>query len=1152
MARPAYVKTVAIHSDSSLDASPETSSASINVTAAGHTLLLFMTYERAGTTSEVIFEGITRNGQSFRHVRTEGLSTSTSAIGERQALWILENADTGDYPVIFTHNGLTGNDICATIIEFDSGYIAQVSGDDNVASLYAPGSGGVVGTVALTIGDDATIVIGQQNIVAGTTWGSAFYGTKTLENLAASGSAGTALAVAYYEAAAGEHTGLGIDFTPFSNNWGTYGRNTVIAVELSNAPTNTNLVINDSTHGITSDIILLDAGNTLVVGAETAHAVSSDNITLSVTNLFPNVLTADQDAEIGGSANSATWTGTNTFKLVMEADDQSDMTGWLNIIRRVSVKANTVVTLEANLASHQAGLQGNNIGWCYYDVTLNPITVDSKAKWCTNRVKTANKGYIRGDLPESTEDKVYLISFQPVWKEAFNAQVFTKLRSRFNTHELPSVAAARIADPTLPESGYAWVAPGTRTQQNSVATSNAAMMGIRITNTGFTPPGGKIIVRYTYQAHASEHQGDWAWWERINWLTTESVGADEILRQYYLNYYDFYVYCVNPLGRRYGKERFTEEAGGDEDPNRAYDDSGSAQVNALKSANTTDYGGSMNVSFDSHGFGSLGTNDWTSAFALYEMDPLDYPGLTVPTEFNARLKVKLGDFHVEPSLAGPGESASGQAQLLGAVIHETLEYAYGGPGFYDASGEVRITYSVPGIATFEVMKEMQEDGWFGSFLGINDASHTHTVDNTALAQEHTLVINDTAHSQAVDNVGLSQATQLSIQNATHTHSVEGLTLSMETALVVADCAHTHTSENATLTIATVLTINDATHGHVVDSATLAQKHTLAIADSSHNQTVEGLTLSLSASLSVDSATHTQVVDGIALSQKQTLTIADALHAQTAEGVTLSLSASLTVDSTTHSHTADGIASVKVSLLIQDATHPQLAENLTLLQAGALDIASATHLHTVEVPTLAQKQSIVIADATHTHTVEAPTLLQRIALAVADALHSQAVDNVTLAQGTILTITDSIHSHEAASLILSMKQFLTIADTLHNHLAENAYLAQGMILDIASTVHGLTSETPELDVTILLGVQDSRHSQVVDVVKLGVYLGIQDTDHLIRSTPADLSQAQFLSINDGFHTVLSDVMVTVSDGVILVQDSQRIIYVEALSNIVYVG
>lgn len=109
-------------------------------------------------------------------------------------------------------------------------------------------------------------------------------------------------------------------------------------------------------------------------------------------------------------------------------------------------------------------------------------------------------------------------------------------------------------------------------------------------------------------------------------------------------------------------------------------------------------------------------------------------------------------------------------------------------------------------------------GWTASgAITVQNASHSHTVDNIALIQQHVLVVNDTTHSLTSDILDLIEHKTLAIASASHSLTSDIISLIQQHTIV----------------------ISDSLHGLTSDSIILLQQHTLAVADSEHSHTVDG-------------------------------------------------------------------------------------------------------------------------------------------------------------------------------------------------------------------------------------------------------------------------------------------------------------------------
>jgi len=172
-------------------------------------------------------------------------------------------------------------------------------------------------------------------------------------------------------------------------------------------------------------------------------------------------------------------------------------------------------------------------------------------------------------------------------------------------HQLASANASHVFDT---------ITISTASTPNSLADTTLNQYGIRVEDETGTPPAGKDklnIVMLTMQ-HSSEDQGEIAAWEFVHFF----VSGTGIYADWLRNNTRLYIYSVNVTGRYYGAERHTIEDGGGEDPNRAWDDTGSEQVENVKSAISTDVS-RVDILFDWHGSYELNGNGLTEEFLVY-------------------------------------------------------------------------------------------------------------------------------------------------------------------------------------------------------------------------------------------------------------------------------------------------------------------------------------------------------------------------------------------------------------------------------------------------------------------------------------------------------------------------------------------------------
>ena len=257
-------------------------------------------------------------------------------------------------------------------------------------------------------------------------------------------------------------------------------------------------------------------------------------------------------------------------------------------------------------------------------------------------------------------------------------------------------------------------------------------------------------------------------------------------------------------------------------------------------------------------------------------------------------------------------------------------------------------------------------------LTVQDAGHSHSVDNVALTQAGTLTVADALHAHAVDSPALTQAHILAVADALHSHAVDAVALSQANTLSVADAVHAHTVDGMVLTVGHVLAVQDAAHAHTVDSVALVQSHILAVAD----------------------ALHAHAADNVSLSAAGTLTIADAVHAHSVDSVQLTQANVLVVQSTDHGHAVDNVVLSESQILaVADALHAHAVDAIALTQAHVLAVQDAAHGHVVDALALTQAAVLVVDDTLHAHLVDAVTLRLPGSLGAATLFVVQAADRV---------------------------------------------------------------------------------------------------------------------------------------------------------------
>jgi len=296
-------------------------------------------------------------------------------------------------------------------------------------------------------------------------------------------------------------------------------------------------------------------------------------------------------------------------------------------------------------------------------------------------------------------------------------------------------------------------------------------------------------------------------------------------------------------------------------------------------------------------------------------------------------------------------------------------------------------------------------------LIVQDTTHNHTSENTALVQAHTLVVAGTTHNHTAENTVLSTVKLLVVQDSSHTHTVDNVAIVQAHTLAVNGSTHNHTVDNVALVQAHVLASDDTTHNHTAENVNLVQTYTLVVADSTHNHTAENVGLVQAYVLVSNDTTHNHTVDNVALVQSHTLAVNDSSHTHTSENVILVQQHTLVSNDATHPHKAENIT-LAITLVANDTTHNHTAENTSL--EVAVSVNDSSHTHTTENVVLTL--SLIPQSTTHNHTAENVALVQTNTLVSQDSTHNHTADNLVLIPSVVILVTqDSTHSHTAEGI-----------------------------------------------------------------------------------------------------------------------------------------
>jgi len=384
----------------------------------------------------------------------------------------------------------------------------------------------------------------------------------------------------------------------------------------------------------------------------------------------------DFDSAIG-TVSSITNAATSTPTINLTPDDQSDVPGWLMLcVRSASnMSGKTPEFVFDDVDCRFTGVQ--QPCWQYLTDDRNTWRAFDNVAAVGTIVTCSMNTPFTGEVEFATK---------PRWHYSDTQDWIAEVALDADAHELASSVAAT----SLPTNVHASIDPGA-TNANSFPQQDINLYGIRISNDAATPDNGdKWPVVLLMGAHASEDQGNYMLQGFVDYLLGGTTLADRLLVDY-----DFYIYDVNPHGRAYGKERWSENDTTNTDLNRAWDGSPSGTAVAdIITAIGTDLSNPIKAMIDFHG-----NFQATSSFgAFYDSsNPYD-------VDFKTRMGTKVtGTYpHYGDNVAGTsGEWALNE----GALFAPTQEAEY----YPDGHPIIATMYDSQGQAVAETLDEMRAE-----------------------------------------------------------------------------------------------------------------------------------------------------------------------------------------------------------------------------------------------------------------------------------------------------------------------------------------------------------------------------------------------------------------------------------------------------------
>ena len=509
------------------------------------------------------------------------------------------------------------------------------------------------------------------------------------------------------------------------------------------------------------------------------------------TAITTTIQADDFDSAIGSATIVDAATSTPDITLVPY--DGGEIGGWLTIYVRVNGVDGKTPAFDIDLSDHasvNAPTRDWGMLWRYVDDVTVPADGRPRA-WNFFDNNAGDSAHTFSNNSAFTSD-VIEIAMKPRWRYLDTQRVIDYIEGSGLAVELPSSIAAS----GLPKHAHAQFTHS-GTTRNTAPKIAINMYGIGVDDTSVSPTGGddKLNLVLMTGLHSSEDQGNDACWETVQFYINGTGTVADWFRQYCR----LFVYDGNPEGRYYGQERFTDETGGDEDANRAWDDTGSEQVESVKSALTADVS-RVDVTFDYHGAFQLNFNGLNAEYGTYAHQTLDSTWLT-------RARALISPY----SIFDMGDNVVGSYQEYGndillAQLSLTLEFAVASPGFPDleatyepvaeayigalqamvAAEELTLTFTgtnlTPGLGTI-AMSGLAPT--VSAQADVSPGVGSVALSGSAVDVEDVTVVDPAAGEMAITGSPVTVESPANIQPGQGTYGITGIAVSVLTSVEIA-------------------------------------------------------------------------------------------------------------------------------------------------------------------------------------------------------------------------------------------------------------------------------------------------------------------------------------------------------------------------------
>ncbi|MCW1431397.1 hypothetical protein [Novosphingobium sp. JCM 18896] len=330
--------------------------------------------------------------------------------------------------------------------------------------------------------------------------------------------------------------------------------------------------------------------------------------------------------------------------------------------------------------------------------------------------------------------------------------------------------------------------------------------------------------------------------------------------------------------------------------------------------------------------------------------------------------------------AGPTYSAQANASLTNVTKRFDAGTTQGqGSGIMIVTGEKATAGSVSATTATSAASAAycvitlalkNTTGGGGTTLTPNNAAHTHTATQPALAAKSSVTPNSSTHASSSTSPGLvayAPSVAITVGNASHAQAATSPSITAKSSVSPSDAVHGHTSTSPTLSAKSTVSPDNSVHAHASTQPTIATKSSVSLANAlhSHEATSPALTLG-TIGIAPVSSVHGHTATQPVLAFAATIVPAGSVHGHTATSPVIAVSGSITVNAATHA---------------QSATSPPLAAKASVMVNGAV------HGHAASEPTIGAHFSVAVNDNTLGHQATSPGLAFSFQVAPDSAWHA---------------------------------------------------------------------------------------------------------------------------------------------------------------------